>query len=108
MMNRFQSAIPLAVRNSGGHRGAEPPVEYQFRNLSTIEKQEMWRQTQFQIFYGNGRPIFNINKDTQHLKSHNNPYSYKDLYQETSLFKSIRKKLVKDCDADSTQQLRFR
>jgi len=107
-MNRFQSAIPLAIGNSGGHRGAEPPVEYQFRNLSTVEKQELWRQKQFQIFYGNGRPIFNINKDTQYIKSHNHPYSYKDKYDQTTLYKSIRQKLVKDCDEDSTQQLRFR
>ena len=30
--------------------------------LSPKEKQEIWRQKQIYIFYGSGRPIFNINE----------------------------------------------
>ena len=55
-------------------------INYEFRNLTTRQKQELWRQKQIQIFYGSGKPIFNINTDTQHIREHNNPYFYKDTY----------------------------
>jgi len=55
-------------------------INYEFRNLTTRQKQELWRQKQIQIFYGSGKPIFNINIDTQHIREHNNPYFYKDTY----------------------------
>jgi hypothetical protein len=55
-------------------------LNYEFRNLTTRQKQERWRQQQIQIFYGTGKPIFNITKDTQHIRVHNNPSFYKDTY----------------------------
>lgn len=55
-------------------------INYEFHNLTTRQKQELWRQKQIQIFYGSGKPIFNINTDTQHIREHNNPYFYKDTY----------------------------
>ena len=55
-------------------------LNYEFRNLTTTQKQERWRQQQIQIFYGCGKPIFNITKDTQHIREHNNPSFYKDTY----------------------------
>ena len=55
-------------------------LTYEFRNLTTRQKQELWRQKQIQIFYGSGKPIFNINTDTQHIREHNNPSFYKDTY----------------------------
>lgn len=55
-------------------------LNYEFRNLTTRQKQERWRQQQILIFYGSGKPIFNINKDTLHIREHNNPSFYKDTY----------------------------
>lgn len=71
-------------------------LDYKFRDLNSIEKQELWRQKQFQIFYGNGRPIFNIDKETQHIKSHNNPYFHKDILRRRQLDESIWKKILKE------------
>ena len=71
-------------------------LDYHFRNLTALERQELWRQKQFNILYGNGRPIFNIDEETQHIKSHNNPYFQNDPLEATSLHKSIRKKLFKE------------
>ena len=42
------------------------------------KKQEIWRNKQFNIFYGSGRPIFDIDEDTQHLRYHYNPSFLKD------------------------------
>jgi len=55
-------------------------IDYEFRNLNAIQKQEIWRQKQVQIFYKSGKPIYNITEATQHIRSHNNPYFYKDRY----------------------------
>lgn len=49
-----------------------------FRNLESVNKQEIWRQKQLDIFYRSGKPIFTMDEHTQHLRSHNNPYFYKD------------------------------
>jgi len=43
------------------------------------KKQEVWRRKQFDIFYGSGRPIYNINEDTEHIRVHNNPLYIKDI-----------------------------
>jgi hypothetical protein len=52
-----------------------------FRNSEAVKKQEIWRQKQIQIFYRSGKPIFTIDNNTQHIRSHNNPYFYKDKYE---------------------------
>ena len=41
-------------------------------------KQYFWREKQLDIFYRTGRPIFNMNKHTLHLRSHNNPQYFKE------------------------------
>ena len=60
-------------------------ISYMFDIQNIRKKQEEWRTKQFNIFYGSGRPIYNINKDTEHLRSHNNPYYYKDPCKEELL-----------------------
>ncbi len=42
--------------------------------LSNHAKQSIWRDKQLHIFYRSGRPIFNIDQNTMHIRSHNNPY----------------------------------
>jgi hypothetical protein len=41
-------------------------------------KQSIWREKQLHIFYRTGRPIFNIDEKTMHIRSHNNPYFFTD------------------------------
>ena len=41
-------------------------------------KQSLWREKQLNIFYRSGRPIFNIDQNTMHIRSHNNPYFFSD------------------------------
>ena len=41
-------------------------------------KQSLWREKQLNIFYRSGRPIFNIDQNTMHIRSHNNPYFFTD------------------------------
>jgi hypothetical protein len=41
-------------------------------------KQYFWREKQLDIFYRTGRPIFNMDKHTLHLRSHNNPHYFKE------------------------------
>ena len=41
-------------------------------------KQTIWRDKQLHIFYRTGRPIFNIDQSTMHIRSHNNPYFFTD------------------------------
>jgi hypothetical protein len=54
-------------------------------NIEEIKKkQEIWRNKQFNIFYGSGRPIFDINIDTQHLRYHRNPSFLKDYNKHSS------------------------
>ena len=60
--------------------------------LSSQEKQEIWRQKQVYIFYGSGRPIFNINEKNMHLKSsYDNTYYFQkyinNLFQTSKLVK---------------------
>jgi hypothetical protein len=45
-------------------------------------KQHFWRERQLDIFYRTGRPIYNIDCNTQHLRSHNNPTGYRDANDE--------------------------
>jgi len=41
-------------------------------------RQSIWREKQLHIFYRSGRPIFNIDQSTMHIRSHNNPYFFPD------------------------------
>jgi hypothetical protein len=41
-------------------------------------QQSRWREKQLRIFYRTGRPIFNIDEKTMHIRSHNNPYFFPD------------------------------
>ena len=41
-------------------------------------KQSRWRDKQLHIFYRTGRPIFNIDEKTMHIRAHNNPYFFPD------------------------------
>ena len=41
-------------------------------------KQSIWRDKQLHIFYRSGRPIFNIDENTMHIRAHNNPYFFPD------------------------------
>ena len=41
-------------------------------------KQSIWRDKQLHIFYRTGRPIFNIDQSTMHIRAHNNPYFFND------------------------------
>jgi hypothetical protein len=41
-------------------------------------KQHFWREKQLDIFYRTGRPIFNIDKHTLHLRSHNQTNYFKE------------------------------
>jgi hypothetical protein len=43
-----------------------------------IEKQEIWRQKQIDIFYRTGKPIFNITRETQHIRTANSPSHFKE------------------------------
>lgn len=47
-------------------------------NHSNHVKQYIWREKQLNIFYRSGRPIFNIDHNTMHIRSHNNPYFFSD------------------------------
>lgn len=51
------------------------------------KKQEVWRRKQFDIFYGSGRPIYNINEKTEHIRFHNNPLYIKDINQRLNNMK---------------------
>lgn len=53
-------------------------IEYLFNKEDIHKKQEIWRNKQFNIFYGSGRPIFNIDQENEHLRYHRNPYFVKD------------------------------
>jgi hypothetical protein len=46
--------------------------------LPTHAKQSIWRDKQLHIFYRTGRPIFNIDETTMHIRAHNNPYFFPD------------------------------
>jgi hypothetical protein len=41
-------------------------------------QQSLWREKQLHIFYRTGRPIFNIDESTMHIRAHNNPYFFPD------------------------------
>ena len=46
--------------------------------LPQHSQQSIWREKQLHIFYRSGRPIFNIDQTTMHIRSHNNPYFFPD------------------------------
>ena len=43
-----------------------------------ILRQHIWRQRQLDILFRTGRPIFNIQQDTIHIRSCNNPIFFRD------------------------------
>ena len=59
-------------------------LDVSFNKKEIEDKQEIWRNKQFKLFYGSGRPIFNIDKDTEHLRYHYNPYFVKDYSRYSS------------------------
>tara|TARA_B100001057_G_C22698553_1_gene890709 strand:+ start:850 stop:1083 length:234 start_codon:yes stop_codon:yes gene_type:complete len=48
-------------------------LKYKFDYENVAKRQEEWRLKQFHIFYGSGRPIFNIDEETEHLRFHRDP-----------------------------------
>lgn len=44
--------------------------------MTPQEKQEIWRQKQLHIFYGTGRPIFQMNEHNMHLRKYRDPEFY--------------------------------
>ena len=48
--------------------------------LSAQEKQQIWRKKQIQIFYGSGRPIFTIAKQTRFLRKNYDSEYYFNTY----------------------------
>ena len=56
-------------------------IPFVFRKSEAVKKQEIWRQKQIQTYYRSGKPIFTIDNNTQHIRSHNNPYFYKDKHE---------------------------
>ena len=69
---------------------------YRIDTDNIIKKQEEWRRKQFNIFYGSGRPIFNITKETEHLRFHQNPAYAKDINRRVPPFKRIEKIFTTD------------
>ena len=41
-----------------------------------IKRNNIYLKKQLNIFFGSGRPIFNISLDTMHIKKYNNPSEY--------------------------------
>lgn len=41
-----------------------------------VKKNNIYIQKQLHIFFGSGRPIYNISLDTFHIRKYNNPSSY--------------------------------
>lgn len=60
-------------------------VMYMTHNKSELEiawlKQERWRQKQFYILYGSGRPIFQVNQYNQHMRR----------YYDTNIYNQLKK-----------------
>ena len=54
-------------------------LNHTFDHVNIAKKQEEWRIKQFNIFYGSGRPIFNISEETEHLRFHRSPAYAKDV-----------------------------
>lgn len=53
-------------------------MRYKFVKSKPLIHQEKWRQKQLNSLYRQGRPIFNVSMETQHLRSHINPYFHVD------------------------------
>ena len=62
-------------------------LNYIFDADSIAKKHEKWRRKQFNIFYGSGRPIFNISEETEHLRFHRTPAYAKDVNIRTYIGK---------------------
>jgi hypothetical protein len=61
-----------------------------------ILRQHIWRQRQLDILFRTGRPIFNIQQDTIHIRSCNNPLFFRDPlslhYISTSFIQRVERK----------------
>jgi hypothetical protein len=53
--------------------------------MTPCEKQVIWRKKQIQIFYGSGRPLFNINEDNQFERKTYDCVHYYNKYGCTNL-----------------------
>ena len=62
-------------------------LNYIFDADSIAKKHEIWRRKLFNIFYGSGRPIFNISEETEHLRFHRSPANARDVNIRTFLYK---------------------
>ena len=49
------------------------------RPLTPHEKQEIWRQKQLRIFYGSGRPIYQLNIHNQQMRRYYDSNMYYSL-----------------------------
>ncbi len=64
-------------------------TSHQLNYETIIKKQEIWRLKQFSIYYGSGRPIFNIDTNTEHLRYHRSPYYFKDINKRIPICNDI-------------------
>ena len=48
-------------------------MRYKFVKSHSVIQQEKWRKKQLKMLYREGRPIFNVSIETQHMRSHINP-----------------------------------
>ena len=60
----------------------------------TFQLQALWRERQLDIFFRSGRPIFNIQQDTMHVRSCNNPLFFRDplLHYSTPFIQRVERK----------------
>ena len=62
------------------------------KHSDPILRQHIWRQRQLDIFFRTGRPIFNIDPYTIHIRSHYNPGFFQDPLNHISFFSTPREK----------------
>lgn len=55
------------------------------KKLSAQEKQQVWRNKQVQLFYGSGRPLFIIAKQTRFLRKNYDSEYYFNMYCRLNL-----------------------
>jgi hypothetical protein len=72
-------------------------LNHTFDYVNIAKKQEEWRRKQFSIFYGSGRPIFNICEETEHLRFHRSPAHTKDANIRTCIGKETNDTISNIC-----------
>ena len=60
-------------------------IEYLFNKEDIHKKQEIWRNKQFNIFYGSGRPIYKITQDNQYERRNYDCKYYAESYKLSDL-----------------------